>query len=243
MDRPTTPDMDADWMYFNIEKLASDPKLETAYSLIIANAIGERASGRTGRPSVTALDECWALLDSPVLATEVVQLFRTARKRNSAVLGISQTLEDFVGTPTEPRLHGPGVLRNAHTKLLGKDPGDSSQLRGKLGLNEIVLGHLKGLGSVRKGHQSEMLLISGDSADTTQLVRVLASPLEYWICTTFGRERDYRTWFLTQHPNRPLIDSYRELAEKFPHGLADAPALPEEEAGDVQAAVALRTKR
>ncbi|MGA8594038.1 MAG: hypothetical protein WB676_04780 [Bryobacteraceae bacterium] len=243
MDRPTTPGLDADWMYFNIEKLASDSKLETAYSLIIANAIGERASGRTGRPSVTALDECWALLDSPVLATEVVQLFRTARKRNSAVLGISQTLEDFVGTPTEPRLHGAGVLRNAHTKLLGKKPGDPSQLREKLDLNEVVLGHLKGLGAVRKGHQSEMLLISGDSADTTQLVRVLSSPLEYWICTTFGRERNYRTWFLSQRSNQPLIDSYRELAAKFPHGLAEAPPLPEEQTGEVQAAVALRTKQ
>ena len=50
-----------------------------------------------GSISITVLDECWALLDSPVLAPEVVQLFRTARKRNSSVWAISQTLEDFVG--------------------------------------------------------------------------------------------------------------------------------------------------
>ena len=59
-------------------------------SMLIANAMAERASGRSGQPSITVLDECWSLLDSPVLAPEVVQLFRTARKRNSSVWGISR---------------------------------------------------------------------------------------------------------------------------------------------------------
>src|SRR5437879_9729084 len=58
-------------------------------------------SGRSGQPSITVLDECWFLLDSPALAPEVVQLYRTARKRNSSVWGISQTVEDFVGTRSE----------------------------------------------------------------------------------------------------------------------------------------------
>jgi len=74
------------------------------------------------------LDECWSLLDSPVLAPEVVQLFRTARKRNSSVWGISQTLEDFVGTSMQPRPHGPGIVKNANTKLIGQQPGDMSVL-------------------------------------------------------------------------------------------------------------------
>ena len=91
-------------------------------SMLIANAMAERASGRLDEPSITVLDECWSLLDSPVLAPEVVQLFRTARKRNSSVWGISQTLEDFVGTTHQPRLHGPGIVKNANTKLIGSNP-------------------------------------------------------------------------------------------------------------------------
>jgi hypothetical protein len=62
-----------------------------------------------GQPSIVLLDECWALLESPILASVVVQLFRTARKRNASVWGISQTPEDFVGTPDKPNEHGAGI--------------------------------------------------------------------------------------------------------------------------------------
>jgi type IV secretory pathway VirB4 component len=86
--------------------------VHAAMSMMIANAMAERASGKSGQPSVTVLDECWSLLDSPVLAPEVVQLFRTARKRNSSVWGISQTLEDFVGIAARfrARVHSRGML-------------------------------------------------------------------------------------------------------------------------------------
>ncbi len=87
-DAPTTMSIDSNWLFFNVEGLSSDPKLEIAMSMLIANAMATRAAGRSGRPSITVLDECWSLLDSPTLAPEVVQLFRTARKRNSSVWGI-----------------------------------------------------------------------------------------------------------------------------------------------------------
>src|SRR5262249_25845301 len=76
-DRHTTVRTDSNWLFFNIEGLSNDPRLEVAMSMLIANAMAERASGRSGQMSITVLDECWALLDSPVLAPEVVQLFRT----------------------------------------------------------------------------------------------------------------------------------------------------------------------
>ena len=94
-DRHTNIRTETNWLFFNVEGLSSDAHLETAMSMLIANAMAERASGKSGQPSITVLDECWSLLDSPVLAPEVVQLFRTARKRNSSVWGISQTLRRF----------------------------------------------------------------------------------------------------------------------------------------------------
>jgi len=51
------------------------------------------------------------MLDSPDFLGRVVQLFRTARKRNSSVWGISQALEDFVGTYLSRALQGPGIVR------------------------------------------------------------------------------------------------------------------------------------
>jgi type IV secretory pathway VirB4 component len=138
-DQPTTMRLDNDWLFFNIEGLKSDPRLETAMSMLLATTMASRASGRSGQLSITVLDECWFLLDSLALAPEVVQLFRTARKRNSSVWGISQTLEDFVGNDFQPREHGPGILKNASTKIVGQQPGDVTPLINHLGLNAVAV--------------------------------------------------------------------------------------------------------
>ena len=241
-DRPTTMRLDSDWLFFNVEGLSSDPRLETAMSMLIASAMAARATGKTGQPSITVLDECWFLLDSPALAPEVVQLFRTARKRNSSVWGISQTVEDFVGTESQPRTHGPGILKNASTKILGQLPGDVSALINHLYLNPVAVGQVKEFGAPRKGRSAEVLLVIGEKAETTQTIRIVPTPLSYWICTTFPRERKYRAWFLKERDGRPLLECYQELARMFPQGLADAAPLPEELSGAV-AATGEQTRR
>ena len=232
-DRPTTMRLDSDWLFFNVEGLSSDPRLETAMSMLIATAMAARATGKSGQPSITVLDECWFLLDSPALAPEVVQLFRTARKRNSSVWGISQTVEDFVGTESQPRMHGPGILKNASTKIIGQQPGDVSALNNHLYLNAVAVGQVKQFGAPRKGRSAEVLLVIGEKAETTQTIRIVPTPLSYWICTTFPRERKYRSWFLDEHYDRPLLDNYQDLAKRFPQGLADVAPLPEELSGAV----------
>jgi hypothetical protein len=237
-DAPTSLKIDSNWLFFDVEGLSSDPRLETAMSMLIANVMATRAAGRKGQPSITVLDECWSLLDSPSLAPEVVQLFRTARKRNSSVWGISQTVEDFVGTELQPREHGPGILKNATTKIVGQQPGDVGPLATHLSLNPVALNEIKLFNAPRKGQYAEALLVLGDKADTTQTIRIVPTPVDYWICTTFPRERRCRTWFLKARKHQPLLDSYRELGRKFPQGLADVKPLPEELSGEVNAAFA-----
>jgi hypothetical protein len=230
--------LDSNWLFFNVEGLRSDAKLETAMSMLIAWAMATRATGRTGQPSITVLDECWSLLDSPALAPEVVQLFRTARKRNSSVWGISQTVEDFVGTEFQPREHGPGILKNATTKIIGQQPGDMTALVNHLFLNPVALGEIKQFSAPRKGQCAEALLVLGEKADTTQTIRIVPTPFDYWVCTTFPRERRYRAWFLAKNHAQPQLDSYKELAKQFPTGLADVPPLAEELSGEVNAVFA-----
>ena len=232
-DRHTTMRTDANWLFFNVEGLSSDPRLETAMSMVIANAMSSRASGRTGQPSITVLDECWFLLESPVLAPEVVQLFRTARKRYSSVWGISQTLEDFVGTDYQPRPYGPGIVKNSSIKIVGPQPGDVSALVNHLFLNDVAIGEIKRFSSPRKGRSAEALLVIGEKAETTQTIRIVPTPVEYWVCTTFPRERAYRKWWLKKNSGRSLMEAYKELAARFPQGLAAVEALPEEASGAV----------
>jgi type IV secretory pathway VirB4 component len=232
-DAHTTMRLDSNWLFFDVEGLSSDPQLETAMSMLIANAVASRAGGKTGQPCITVLDECWFLLDSPTLAPEVVQLFRTARKRNASVWGISQTVEDFVGTEFQPREHGPGILKNTSSKIIGQQPGDVSPLVNHLSLNPVALSEVKRFSAPRKGQDAEALLVLGEKAETTQTIRIVPTPVEYWVCTTFPRERKYRAWFLKKFADRPLLESYQELAIKFPRGLADVAMLPEEISGAV----------
>jgi hypothetical protein len=231
-DRPTTISLDNPWLFFNVEQLADDPRLETAMSLLIAHATAQRASGKTGQPSITVLDECWFLLDSPVLAPEVVQLFRTARKRNSSVWGISQTAEDFVGSESKPRAHGAGIVKNSSIKIVGQQPGDMTALREHLHLNATALNQIKHFSAPRKGRSADALIVIGEKAETTHTIRMVPTPIDYWITTTYARERMYRRWWLRQRQDMPLIEAYQELARAFPFGLADIEPLPEEVSGE-----------
>ncbi len=232
-DRPTTISLDHPWLFFNVEQLGDDRRLETAMSLLIAHATSQRASGKAGRRSITVLDECWFLLDSPVLAPEVVQLFRTARKRNASVWGMSQTAEDFVGTELNPRVHGAGIVKNASTKIIGQQPGDITALREHLHLNETALNQIKHFSAPVKGKRSDALIVIGEKADTTHTIRMSPTAVDYWIMTTYARERIYRSWWLGQRKDQPLIEAYQHLAERFPAGLADLDPLPEEVSGEV----------
>jgi hypothetical protein len=234
-DSQTTIRTDDDWLFFNVEGLTNDPKLEGAMSIIIAHAMSERASGRTGQPNITVLDECWSLLDSPVLAPQVEQLFRTGRKRGASIWGISQAVEDFVGTETQPRPHGPGIVNNVSTKIIGQQQGDLRRLAQYLHLNGTALNEVRNISAPRKGRKAQALLVLGEKADTTQTINIVPTPIEYWVCTTYKRERLYRSWFLETNRNLPLLKAYEKLAEKFPNGLANVAELPEETCGAVAA--------
>lgn len=67
----------------------------------------------------------------------------------------------------------------------------------------------------------------------TQTMNIVPTPLEYWVCTTYKRERLYRAWFLETNRDLPLLRAYQQLAAKFPNGLADIEELPEEMSGAV----------
>jgi TraG P-loop domain len=232
-DTQTTMKLDNKWLYFNVEGLSNDPKLATAMSMLIANTVSERTGGKTGRPSILYFDELKYLLSSPSLAREIDQHFRTARKRYESVWALSQSVEEFVGTPTEPQHYGPAILRNASTKIIGQQPGDVRPLIDHLFLNPVAINEIKRFSAPKKGEHADALLVLGERAETTLTIRMVPTPMDYWICTTFPRERRYRRWFLRNRSSQSLIESYRELAQKFPQGLANVELLPEERSGEL----------
>src|SRR5205814_6798148 len=139
-------------------------------------------------------------------------------------------------TEKQPRLHGPGIVKNSTTKIIGQQRGDLTALTNHLYLNEVVLREIKSLAPPRKGRSGEAVLALGERAETTEVIRLVPTPVDYWVCTTFQRERMYRNYILAQNRERPLFESYRELARLFPKGLAEIQELPEEASGAVKSA-------
>lgn len=126
-----------------------------------------------------------------------------------------------------------GIFKNSTTKIVGQQPGDTSPLAKHLFLNPVAIKEVKEFSAPRKGRGAEALLVLGEKAETTQVIRLVPTPMDYWVCTTFPREKRYRSWFLKKHHGPPLTECYRELAQKFPRGLAELPELPEELSGGV----------
>lgn len=232
-DRPTMISVSSSWLYFNIEKLDDDERLKEAMSLVIARAMSLRSAGESGRPRMVIMDEFSFILDSPVLAPEAVQLFRTARKRGVIVCGLSQTVEDYVGTKDKPRPHGPGIVKNSNIKIIGRQPGDTTPLVEHMHLSDTSVNTIKQFSGPRKGRYADALIVIGEKAETTHSIRMAPTPLEYWIMTTYPRERLYRAWWLREHQDVSLLARYQMLAQQFPMGLADLDLLPEEISGQV----------
>ena len=232
-DRHTTVNMQTVWLYFNIEQLKDDPKLDAAMSLLIAYATTRRAQGDGTDRSIVVLDECWQLLESKTLAPVVVQLFRTARKRNACVWAVSQAVEDFTGTPDNPNKYGGAILATTAIRLIGRQKGNFDVLRLFLHFNDTILNKVKMLGMTEKGKKSEFLVSVGEKAEWTLSLYVVMSAMMYWLTTTYPRERYYREWWLLTHPTLQLTEAIRLLAEKYPNGISALDELPEERSGEV----------
>lgn len=202
-------------------------------SLQIAHTSIHRTSGTSGRPSLSVIDECKVVFDTPILAATVERDFLTARKRYASVWAIGQTPEQIVGTPAKPNPYGIGIAKNASTKIIGKQPGDMTAHREHMHLNETAINQIKGFAQPKKGHSAEFLIAIGEKAESTHVIRIAPTPVDYWITTTYPRERTYRKWWIRKHEDAPLLSAYEALARSYPRGLAELAPLREERSGEV----------
>jgi len=88
-----------------------------------------------GEPSLLILEEAWLLLNHPVFATKIEEWLRVLRKRNCAVVFVSQSLTEVYNSPQRDLL-----LESCPTKVFLPNPEarntQTGQLYRRLGLNE-----------------------------------------------------------------------------------------------------------
>ena len=96
-----------------------------------------------------------------------------------------------------------------------------------------------GFSAPRKGRKAQALLVLGEKAETTQTINIVPTPVEYWICTTFKRERMYRAWFLESNRGMDLFPRRtRNSLRSFLWAWPTSAEMPEELSGAVKAVAA-----
>jgi type IV secretory system conjugative DNA transfer VirD4/TraG family protein len=226
-DRDTSPEFEKaeDIICYDIDGLKESPELQTAVAFTIARAIdqqiGRRDSNGKLRPTIAVFDEVWAMLADPVLGTQILNAFRTARKRHGSIIAASQGIEDFVGTAESPHSVGLAILQNTEAKFLCAQLGDLSRLLEVLHLSEPALDAVKELRNV-PGHFAESYLLFANQPESSTVIQLTATPFDYWATTSHPLEMEFRQKFAKEHSELSMLEVIYRLGLEYPHGLASS---------------------
>ena len=109
---------------------------------------------------------------------------------------------------------------------LCRQPGDVAPPADHLALNQTALDEIKHFGAPRKGRSAEALLVIGEKAETTQTIRLVPTPVEYWVWTTFPQNASIEPIASPGIQPSRRWQTTRNWPQIFPNGLADVPPLP-----------------
>jgi hypothetical protein len=224
-DRETSPELAEaeDIICYDIDGLKESPELQAAVAFTIARAIDQQigrkdADGKL-RPTIAVFDEVWAMLADPVLGSQILNAFRTARKRYGSIVAASQGIEDFVGTAESPHTVGLAILQNTETKFICAQLGELSRLRDVLHLSEPAVEVVKELRNA-PGHFAESYLLVGNQPESSTVIQLTATPFDYWASTSNPIETDFRQKFAKEHPELSALEVIYRLGIAHPKGLA-----------------------
>jgi hypothetical protein len=228
-DRETSSELDKteDVICYDIDGLKESPELQTAVAFTIARAIdqqiGRKDANRSLRPTIAVFDEVWAMLADPVLGAQILNAFRTARKRYGFIIAASQGIEDFVGTSESPHTVGLAILQNTEAKFLCAQGGELSRLRDVLHLSEPAVEAVKELRNA-PGHFAESYLLLGNRPESSTVLQLTATPFDYWASTSHPLETEFRQKFAKEQPGISVLEVIYRLGTAYPKGLASVPS-------------------
>jgi type IV secretory pathway VirB4 component len=224
-DRETSTEFEKaeDIICYDIDGLKESPELQTAVAFTVARAIDQQIGRKDGsgnlRPTIAVFDEVWAMLADPVLGAQILNAFRTARKRYGSIIAASQGIEDFVGTAESPHTVGLAILQNTETKFICAQLGELSRLRDVLHLSEPAVEAVKELRNV-PGHFAESYMLVANQPESSTVIQLTATPFDYWASTSNPLETEFRQKFAQKHPELSVLEVIYRLGMAHPKGLA-----------------------
>ncbi|MFH1414916.1 MAG: ATP-binding protein [Elusimicrobiota bacterium] len=187
---------------FDLQKLKDQPELQSVIFFVIRNVIYSKLKDISLRKYIV-IDEGWQFFSDPIGALLIIDLYRTARKFNGAVMSISQNPVDFLKSAAAD-----SIISNSPIKYILRLQSDHDTLP-KFLLNEKQIEQIRNLSTVR-GRYSEVFLEFGGRST---VLRIQPSKVDYWVCTTdpddFNREQELKQ----EYPDLSQVEIIKMLAE------------------------------
>lgn len=213
-DGQTKINLDNPFLVFDLTLIKDHPDLGPLTLMSVMANVERMASNFPKEPKVLLLDEAWALLNNEAGAKFVVEAFRTYRKLNVAILGISQEVADWTGG------HLRGVVSNVSTYfvLTQANSGTLAQAANIVGFTEEEVA-IAGSLSKEKGKYAQALFIQKCQGGRFSTVIVnRTTPLQYALMTTDGRDRA-EIQRIMERENCSNLAARLIFAEKYPNGV------------------------
>lgn len=208
VDRPTNIKLSSQIVCFDLKGMEAQPELQCVCLFLIADLIWREIQKDRTTMKFVIFDECWKLMESN--ADLIAELYRTARKYFCSVIGISQTMDDFAKSKIAS-----AIMPNSSIKWILKQKGANLQnLKESLQLNDREISLITSLQS-EKGRYSEAFLMCEDKR---QVVRIEATPLEYWLATTDPKDIFLLQEIKKENPNFSEFQALKFASQRYPNG-------------------------
>ncbi len=208
IDRQGQINADSPVVAFDLNGLTEYPDLQSVVTLVLTGFILDQVGKNRNVQKRVLLDEAWSLLKSKAASTFMEYAARTLRKTGSGITFITQGVEEIVESSI-----GAAILNNTATKLILQQQGDTKVLQSALRLNNQET-RLIGSLDRKKGQYSDVFLMKGDSR---QVLRIVPSPIEYWISTSDNADNTYLQKLMDK--GLSLEEAVLEAARTVPFGV------------------------
>lgn len=226
MDGPTTVDLKGNFIYIDMKHLRGDKRLAAAFTPVMINFIHDLVMRDRARKKIIVMDEMWEFITNERIMNFVVSAWKTYRKENAVVMGVSQNLGQDIAS--NPVVAG-AVVQNTDTWIL-LPQGQQDALKASAELLRLTEGQvemLKGLkavagrnaqGEIQNYREALMIRGRSSSRETSGVIQIRPTPREYWLATTHPPEMEYFSRLLDACSG-DLSEALRVAADTYPHGM------------------------
>jgi len=229
-DGPLGIDWDADVICFETDRMADSNAMPIAMSALFYQ-INNYCKYKLDRdyPKVVAIDEAWSALSNPKIAKKIAGFYRELRKYSTAVILISQTINDFARLAEASRSNdseGGGILENTkHFFLLSASETDLKRGKEVLGLTDEELNAWANTSSLPPIF-SECFYRNILKSDTSYSgrFRLYSNPVSLWIATSAPSDVSMRSNLIEEYIKSGMdiipaqVKAVVELSQKHPMG-------------------------